>query len=257
MPALVFAVFTASFLGSTHCAGMCGAFVAFALGADRADRPSARTALNAAYNIGRLVTYVTIGAIAGALGAALDLGGSMVGVQRVAALCAGALMLGFGIVAVLRHFGVRIPRAPVPAVLLSVAKRGHSRAFDLSPVLRAATVGMLTTLLPCGWLYAFAITSAGTGNPGWGALTMAAFWLGTLPMMAAIGFGVQSISGPLRKHIPLATSLLLVVVGVWTLLERMSLPTIAADPSQRPSTIEGSLNSVHSAATLCPLCNSK
>ena len=39
MIALIAAVFTASLLGSLHCAGMCGAFVAFAVGLDGPARP--------------------------------------------------------------------------------------------------------------------------------------------------------------------------------------------------------------------------
>jgi hypothetical protein len=257
MLALIAAVFTASLLGSTHCAGMCGAFVAFAVGAgDPSKRPS-RWSLNAAYNLGRLVTYLTIGAVSGLLGAALNLGGSMVGVQRAAAMGAGAVMVGFGVVAGLRHLGVRIGRVPLPAGLVALAKIGHERAFALTPVLRAACVGLLTTLLPCGWLYAFAITSAGTGSPVWGAVTMGAFWLGTVPMMGALGLGVQTLTGPLRRHIPLTTSVLVVAVGLWTLTGRMAMPAIAADTRGGPKTIGQALESVGEAERACPLCNKK
>jgi sulfite exporter TauE/SafE len=259
MLALILAVFTASLLGSTHCAGMCGAFVAFAVmgpaGSPAAAKQPSRWSLNAAYNLGRLATYITIGAIAGLLGAALDLGGSMVGVQRVAAFAAGAMMLGFGLIAVARHLGINIPRTPLPRALIRLARAGHAKAFDLAPVARAATVGLLTTLLPCGWLYAFAITSAGTASPLWGALTMAAFWAGTLPMMAALGLGVQSLSGPLRKHLPLTTSLLLVAVGSWTLFGRMTMPAIAS--AHAPTNVQEALQSVDNAEQVCPLCRHK
>src|SRR5205823_3884811 len=110
--ALIAAVFLASLLGSLHCAGMCGAFLAFAVGAED---PGAgrRAALQGAYHIGRLCTYLVFGAVAGGVGAALDLGGSLVGVQRVAAVLAGSMMVVFGVGAALRLRGVRLPRAPV------------------------------------------------------------------------------------------------------------------------------------------------
>ena len=72
---LITSVFVASLLGSLHCAGMCGAFVAFAVGIDDPDAARKRARLHAAYNLGRLVTYSVLGAIAGAIGGALDLAG--------------------------------------------------------------------------------------------------------------------------------------------------------------------------------------
>jgi sulfite exporter TauE/SafE len=254
---LLAAVFTASLLGSTHCAGMCGAFLAFAVGAGApAAQQPPRWALNLAYNLGRLVTYVTLGAIAGLVGAAVDLGGSLVGVQRGAAVGAGAIMVGFGLLAVLRHAGVNIPRTPLPAWLTSLARRAHNRAFDLSPIARAAAVGLLTTLLPCGWLYAFVVTAAGTAHPLHGGLAMAAFWAGTLPVMGALGLGLGALAGPLRRHLPLVTSLALVAVGMWTLLGRVAMPAIALDTRHAPTTLDAALHSVEEADPdeACPLC---
>lgn len=224
--ALISAVFIASLLGSMHCAGMCGAFVAFAVAGDERVMVS-RTALNAAYNLGRLVTYVMLGAMAGSLGAALDFGGSIVGVQRAAAIVAGALMIGFGVLAILRSSGVKIARMPLPGMLHRIVAAGHRIAFELPPLTRSLVVGLLTTMLPCGWLYAFAITAAGTASPMLGALTMAVFWLGTLPVLIGVGLGVQTLSGALRARLPLMTSLLIVMVGVWTVLGRMTMPVLA------------------------------
>lgn len=253
---LVLAVLTASLLGSAHCAGMCGAFVAFAVGAPGgvSVRVPSRFALNAAYNLGRLATYVTLGAIAGALGAAVDFGGHALGVQRAAAVGAGAIMIGFGVLAILRQLGVRVPRMPVPQLLLRAARAGHARAFDLAPISRAAAVGLLTTLLPCGWLYAFVITASGTASPVFGAITMVAFWLGTLPVMGAIGLGVGSLAPALRRHLPLATSLLLVAVGVWTVMGRMTTPAPCCADADAPTTVTDALRSVRTSHSDCPLC---
>jgi sulfite exporter TauE/SafE len=123
-------------------------------------------------------------------------------------------------------------------VLQQLVARGHRLAFELPPLARASVVGLLTTLLPCGWLYAFAITAAGTGSPAVGALTMAVFWLGTLPMLIAVGVGVQTLTGALRAHLPMATSLLIVTVGVWTVLGRMHMPAMAATNDVAGATVE-------------------
>ncbi len=230
MTPLFFAVLTASLLGSLHCAGMCGGFLLFAVGTpthSAHDSPIPRWRLHAAYHLGRLLTYLAIGAAAGLLGAALDLGAAAVAgvaLPRAAAMLAGATMILFGLAALLRSAGVAIPRPPIPAILIHTAQAAHRHAAGSPPILRASIVGLSTTLLPCGWLYAFAATAAGTGAPGTGALTMLAFWFGTLPLMASLGAGLAALTGPLRRRLPLVTSLLIVLVGLATLAGRARLP---------------------------------
>ncbi|MCC6320927.1 MAG: sulfite exporter TauE/SafE family protein [Phycisphaerales bacterium] len=254
---LLSTIMVASLLGSTHCAGMCGAFAAFSVGAPTpaGSRAASRWSLAAAYNLGRLATYVLMGVMAGAVGAAVDLGGSMVGVQRAAAVGAGAVMVVFGAVAVARALGARVGRAPLPKWMVSAARSAHMKAIDLPPVTRAATVGLLTTLLPCGWLYTFVVAAAGTGGPLSGAAAMGAFWIGTLPVMGAIGLGVRALTGPLRRHLPLVTSLLMVAAGVWTVLGRMTAPVMAAPSARVPDGPSGIAEFVEQADEACPYCH--
>ncbi len=212
-----------SLVGSLHCVGMCGAFVVFAVGTSEQQSWRSRTILNAAYNSGRLVTYTILGAIAGTLGHVLDLGGAYIGIQRAAAISAGLVMIVFGIVTLLKIKGVNLPKAPLPRSLVKTVTLGQGLAMAMSPVPRALTIGLLTTLLPCGFLYAFALVAAGTGNPVYGAITMAVFWLGTVPAMAAVGAGIQSLTGVLGKHLPTATAILIVLVGLYTVMHRLDL----------------------------------
>jgi hypothetical protein len=224
---LFVAVLTASLLGSVHCAGMCGPFVAFAVGlGDRAR--VGRAALHVAYHGGRLATYCLLGAAAGALGAALDLGGRMAGWQRAAAVVAGGAMIGIGLVAALQAAGVRLASLPAPRMLSDFVARATRDASRLPPLPRALFTGLLTTLLPCGWLYAFAVTAAGTGSVWSGAATMAAFWLGTLPILVALGAGVQQLAGALGRKLPLITSLAIIAVGLFSVTQRLAMPAMAA-----------------------------
>ncbi|MFI4861384.1 MAG: sulfite exporter TauE/SafE family protein [Phycisphaerales bacterium JB063] len=222
MFALIAAVFVASVLGSLHCAGMCGAFVVFAVGGIDAPRGT-RLRLHAAYNGGRLVTYVLLGVVAGSIGAVLNLGGALAGLSRVATVLAGALMIGFGAVALMHAMGKSSMRWPVPPVMQRAMIAGQKFAMTLSPTRRALVIGLLTTLLPCGWLYAFAITAAGTASPLWGGVTMAAFWLGTLPVLVSLGSCVQQLTGALGARLPAMTALAVIVVGLWTLVGRAGL----------------------------------
>lgn len=218
MFALAGTVLVASLAGSLHCAGMCGGLLAFAVAG------GGRVAPQLAYHGGRLASYLALGAASGALGAAIDLGGSAVGVKESAAALAGGLMVAFGVIVLLRWRGVRLPAAPLPAFVREGIGRATRAAARRPPVARAALIGLLTAFLPCGWLYAFVVTAAGTGSVLGGALAMAAFWAGTVPVLAALGAGLQALAGPLRRHLPVATALALVVVGLGTLFGRLQVP---------------------------------
>lgn len=231
MMAMVATVFVASLLGSLHCAGMCGAFVALAVG-DQGTGPGQRARLSAAYHGGRLTTYALLGAAAGWFGALLDLGGALAGVSRAAMILAGAVMVLFGVSAGMAALGRRPIRVPVPGVMQRLLAIGHRAAAGLSPAKRALAIGLLTTLLPCGWLYAFAAVAAGTASPAMGALTMAVFWLGTLPVLVSLGAGVQRLTGALGRRLPHVTALVLIAVGLWTLIGRGALDAQALAAQQ-------------------------
>jgi sulfite exporter TauE/SafE len=240
---MLLTTFAASLLGSVHCAGMCGAFATIACmpgmgspGSVAASltvhaRPVDHTGLwlSALYNGGRLLTYAALGALAGTLGAALDLGAQLSGVAPVASTAAGALLATIGVVLLLRVLGVPVPHVrPGPGWIARVG-RLHAAARALDPRSRALAVGVLTPLLPCGWLYAFVATSAGAGSALGGAATMTAFWLGTLPMMAALSIGMRRVTGPMASRLPLASALALIVVGVATVAGRVWLPRAMED----------------------------
>lgn len=243
----ILTILIASLVGSLHCVGMCGAFVAFAVGTG--DQPGWRNKflLSAAYNGGRLVTYSILGAAAGALGHVLDLGGTYIGLQRAAAIMAGTIMIVFGLSTLLRIKGVKLPKIPLPDFLVKTVALGQGLAMAMRPVPRALTIGLLTTLLPCGFLYIFAGLAMGTGSPFFGALTMATFWLGTLPALVAVGAGIQSLTGVLGKHVPTATAILIVLVGLYTVIHRLDLSS--AVYAQTPQSYE-SLTPEEAAARL-------
>jgi len=254
MIALITAVFVASLLGSLHCAGMCGAFVAFAV-SDSAGKPGKRMALNAAYHGGRLITYVGLGVAAGSVGALLDLSGALVGVSRVALSLAGAVMILFGISAAMAAMGKRSLRMPVPGFMQKLLSIGHRAAMRFSPVRRALMIGLLTTLLPCGWLYAFAAVAGGTASPLLGGLTMAVFWLGTLPVLVSLGVGVQQVTGALGRKLPHVTAVALILVGLWTLVGRGGLDA-ASLAAQQPaiSDTESATETVETIGSKPPAC---
>jgi uncharacterized protein len=248
---LIIAVLSASVLGSMHCAGMCGGLMFFALGSDDERTKSARARLQFAYHGGRLLTYTVLGIAAGAIGQAVDFGGGFVGVQRAAAIVAGVLMIAFGLMTLARLKGIKIKHFGVPAPLRRFVERSQRAAFGLSPFKRALSIGLLTTLLPCGWLYAFAFTAAGTASPLWGGVTMAVFWIGTLPVMVSLGAGIQLLTGAMHAKLPLITASAVVLVGLLTAMGRLQAPAM----TRQTLGLTETANTVPSPDEVsCPLC---
>jgi uncharacterized protein len=247
MTAMVLAILVASLVGSLHCAGMCGAFVVLATGTGTSTRSAAFG--QTAYHLGRLVSYTILGALAGAAGRLIDLTSTLAGLQPLAAGLAGAAMVAFGITALLRSSGVKIAGLRLPSGWNHLIARVSASQMNRPPIIRAACIGLCTTLLPCGWLYAFVLTAAGTGNPLNGALVMAIFWLGTLPALIVVGSGVRQLLGPLGRRAPAITSVLLVLVGLYTLLGRSLM-----DPAAIAARIQ---NRDSKTATTLPCCTTQ
>lgn len=210
-PPVLAAVFGASLLGSLHCFGMCGGFV----GVYAAGAPKGAWGHHVTYSLGRLLTYVMLGVLAGTLGSAVDfaVGG------RVAAVVAGLLIVAWGGVLLAQtagwSFGGR-----APSWMHGVLARVLPRLAHRPPIVRALILGMASTALPCGWLYSFAASAAGTGSAEGGALLMAAFWAGTVPAMLGAGFGFQRLGRLLGPKLGVLMPVALIVVGLFTIVQR-------------------------------------
>jgi sulfite exporter TauE/SafE len=234
----VLGVLLSSLLGSVHCAGMCGGFVCFYAEGGAGRAPARGPMPHAAYNLGRLVSYMTLGAAAGAVGAMVDRAGALAGIARTAAIVAGILMMVWGTSTILATRGVKLP-LDIPLPLQWVQQRfgaALARLRDASPTARAAATGLLTTLLPCGWLYIFVAMAGGTGSPIRGMALMAIFWAGTVPMMVAVGVSAQHLFGPLRRKLPVVTAALVVVLGLLTITGRMLPPAVGSAPDHAEMT---------------------
>jgi hypothetical protein len=216
MTALFVTVFLASLLGSLHCAGMCGAFLAIAVGNAGSMLPA-----QLAYHTGRLTTYLILGAVAGTLGRVMDLTGALAGIQPVAVVFAAVFTVGFAAVNLMQLRGIRL--FTVPPALTRVSSWAHRAAMSHRPIPRALLIGLATTLLPCGWLYAFAAVAAGTASPPVGAAVMLAFWFGTLPVMTAVGLGVRGVLRLPSARLAVISCAALIVVGAYTVAARAQL----------------------------------
>ena len=172
--------------------------------------------------MGRLVSYLLLGAIAGSVGHGVDRIGGVAGIGRLAAIVAGALMVVWGSGTLRVALGVRMRPHLAPRALQAALTPRLVRVRNESPTVRGAATGLLTTLLPCGWLYVFVATAGGTGHVRDAKTNMLVFWLGTLPMMVTIGLGAQRMFGAFQRRLPLAAAGAAVVLGLLSMTGRMT-----------------------------------
>lgn len=240
MTTFLLATLAASLVGSLHCAGMCGPFVLIASGTKNRGRRLG------SYHTGRLVSYAALGAIAGVAGSVLERFGSALGVQRIVAFAVGGSLIVWGIVQALRIAGFALPHRQSPRFIGRVVQAGFRRVKHWPRTLHAAAIGILSGLLPCGWLYLFVLAAAGTGGPVPGLGMMVAFWLGTLPILTALAAGFSKLSQRYQKLLPAATAVLCLLAGAHTLWARggADLTTLQQSAAVRRSSDRPDLRSL-------------
>lgn len=218
MTTLALAVLIASFLGSLHCVGMCGPFAVWAT------HGGAARSTVAAYHVGRLTTYLSAGLVAGVLGSMVQVGGEIAGYQSVAAKLAGGLLIFFGIAKLLTSIPMFRGKAleAKPSLIASSLQRFKPIIANHGPFARAYLGGLVTTWLPCGWLYLFVLIAAGTGQVSSAIVVMAAFWLGTLPALTALALGARQLIPRFQSALPIIAGTLLIVTGLYTATGRAS-----------------------------------
>jgi sulfite exporter TauE/SafE len=180
--------FTLGLVGSLHCLQMCGPIVmsySVTLAGSGAGRREMLGA-HAAYNGGRILTYVALGALAGAVGSGAGMLGRMAGLAAGARILAGAAMMLTGI-ALLR---VLPKRLLVQLERPGIATRFRKTVGRLLMAPRAAgkfVLGLTLGFLPCGLIYAALLKAMETASAVAGALTMLAFGLGTALALLSVG----------------------------------------------------------------------
>lgn len=253
MIALATSILIASVIGSPHCAGMCGGIAAFCAGAGECDGRRSASA-SAVYHSARLVSYAVVGLLAGAFGILLNSGGALVGIQHVAAIMAGCAVALVGVAVLLQAGGVGLAAMPIPNWMKGMLTLIHRTAAAMPPIRRSMVIGLATPLLPCGWLWAFAAVSSGTGTMLGGLLVMVMFWAGTVPILALVGAGIASLGGDKRRMLAAVAGAAMIGVGVYTAGVRAPLAMLVAERlNDSPSFVVG-VSTVDSIQIKKPAC---
>ena len=207
-------IFLGGLLGSAHCIGMCGGF-AVMIGITHGDW---RRNLGAqlAYSAGRIVTYCVLGAAAGQIGMRLErVAGTWLNVPALLCILAGLFLIVEGLASA--GFDLRkwrkpgsgaVPRCTVVPLMASVLRLPGAR--------NAFAAGLLTSLIPCGLVYAVLSLAATSGNFAMGMLVMGVFGLGTVPLMLTTGVTASLLTLVQRRRLMYIAAWSVVLTGCIT-----------------------------------------
>lgn len=175
------------------------------------------------FHIGRIISFFVLGGVIGLIGSAFTL--NIFGTFILNAII-GLVMLVLGINLLdTFHFTKRFhPTMPkfISRHALGISKFNHR----FTPFL----VGIATFFLPCGFTQSMQIYTLSTGSFLSGALTMLAFALGTLPVLALISFSSFSIKDNSKSGIFFKSAGLIVIMfAIFNLIN--SLVVIGLIPS--------------------------
>ncbi|QOG11860.1 sulfite exporter TauE/SafE family protein [Arcobacter sp. FWKO B] len=212
----ILSIITIAFLGSFgHCIGMCGGIVMAysSIKIDDEFNKLRQTFAHLSYSVGRVLTYVLLGVLFGFLG----------GVIAFSNMTNGILLLVAGTFMVLAGLSLFGKIKFLTMIEHSVSKSSwYQKSFKSllhsSSLFSFFLLGMLNGLLPCGFVYFFAITAASTADPFWGGVVMLIFGLSTIPAMFSLGFfvGLFKQSGFRNIMIKFA-SIAVILFGIYTL----------------------------------------
>ncbi len=210
------AIVSIAFLGSFgHCIGMCGGIV-LAYSTIKIEPESSKvskTVTHLLYNFGRVLTYTLLGAIFGAIG----------GVATFSNSANGILLIIAGVVMILAGFSLMGKIKFLTVIEHSISsssfyKQSFQKILHSKSNASFFILGMLNGLLPCGFVYFFAITAASTASPFYGALVMFIFGISTMPAMFSLGFLSSLASATSFRDMMMSLSSVAVILyGLFTL----------------------------------------
>lgn len=164
------------------------------------------------YHLGRFVSYNLLGVLAGSLGQ-FFLNSNFVHLRWISALLFAVVLIFMGVRWIAPDFLVRlIPSLEGHPLMRSLRKL---QVFHLKQ--SGFVVGLLTALLPCGWLYTYVTAAIATKSIWGGVMVMTLFWLGSLPALSVLPSMIrQTIQTTPMKHQKIA-GVILILAGLYSI----------------------------------------
>jgi sulfite exporter TauE/SafE/copper chaperone CopZ len=192
-------LFFLGLLTGFHCIGMCGGFVV-----SYATKSKHKWKSHFEYGAGKTIGYAAIGGLFGLFGSFIAFTPQLRG---YAAIFAGLFLIIFGLNMLNIFPWLKKIRIKSPKFLNKYVAESHKSKNPFK-------IGLLNSLLiACGPLQAMYIYAAGTGDMITGALSLAAFGLGTLPVLIGFGFVTSLISASSTKKILKISAVVVIILG--------------------------------------------
>ena len=210
-PSDFYFVLVFGFVSSLHCVQMCGPIVlTYSVSANTSAARRSLLGLHLAYNSGRTLTYMLLGALAGLAGGTMGFVGRLAGFENVAAIVAGVAMMIAGLTLFGLAPGLKGWRGfALPSSLL----RPAGKLISSQSVTSKFALGLLMGFLPCGLVYAALMKAIGTATPLGGAFTLLAFGLGTSVALIVIGLGSSASTRRLARWGTTISAVTVIVMG--------------------------------------------
>ena len=163
---------------------------------------------NILYHAGRLVGYIGLGAIAGLLGSSFFNSSILHSFQIMASLFIGIFFCWMAYRIWKKesiHFSI------VPMAVLNRLQNWSLRQKLVSPALM---IGLISALLPCGWLHTFVLAALALHSPLQGSLLLFSFWLGTVPLLVMSQVTIKRFHAPLAQYSSKFLAILFLILGV-------------------------------------------
>lgn len=213
-------VFLMGLLGGVHCLGMCGGVVGIlSAGFDPQVRanPKKVALFHLNYNLGRILSYILMGAIFGLIGTLLAQTLQMSVFDEVLRIFSGVLMVMVGLyignwspsIQILEKLGAKLWVKLQPLTQRFLPIRNLRSAFF---------TGLLWGGVPCGLVYSTLSFAVLSGSMLEGGLTMLAFGLGMLPSLLLMANLSTQLSFLIQKPwVRRLSGLLIIVLGIMAL----------------------------------------
>ncbi len=210
----VISIITIALLGSFgHCIGMCGGIVvAYSSTKIKSEyNKVTQSVAHLLYSFGRVTTYTLLGAIFGFVG----------GVVSFSNITSGVMLLITGLMMILVGFSL-LGKVKFLSFLEQTCSKSSFYQKNFKALLGSNSLfsfyllGLLNGLLPCGFVYVFAITAASTGSAFWGAVVMFIFGISTIPALFFLGFFIGLFKqSNLRDTFIRIASILVIIFGIY------------------------------------------
>lgn len=195
-----------------HCISMCGGIVsAVSLQSSASARKSMLL-----YNTGRILSYMLLGAVMGAVGSFVDVAGRFAGIRGLASIIGGCFVLLW----LWRRFQI-----PLLGRLSGKLHRTLAAATEPSGGKESAhllATGFAFGFLPCGLTYAMGMNAAATGSLAEGAVVMALFGIATFPALALAAAIASMANKRWRRLMRRAGVVAAVAVGLLSIMRGLA-----------------------------------